>query len=322
MSELVSILIPCYNAERWISQAIESSLAQTWIAKEVVVVDDGSTDRSLDVIRQYDSHIRWETGPNRGGNVARNRLLELARGEWVQYLDSDDYLLPDKVADQMLFLASHAYADVVYGPVIYEHWSEQRSSRQLLPIPKPHDPWVLLARWWLPQTGASLWRKQAISDVGGWKLDQPCCQEHELYLRLLIAAKRFVYGQSSGAIYRKWSDGTVCTRDISEVHRRRLEVKRLAEDHLRRMGQLTPERLRAINQARFEIARGVWQYDSDSARDIVAQIRDSEPKFMPKGRAAPASYRFVYRCLGFQAAEDIAKATRHLRHPQSVTRPE
>src|SRR5262245_58403046 len=107
MDRLVSILIPCYNAERWISEAIESALAQTWAAKEVIVVDDGSTDRSLDIIRKFDGRIRWETGPNRGGGRARNRLLELASGEWLQYLDADDYLLPEKIAAQMQFVTAH-----------------------------------------------------------------------------------------------------------------------------------------------------------------------------------------------------------------------
>src|ERR1700734_3340325 len=101
MSPLVSILIPCFNAKQWIAQAIESALQQTWPEKEVIVVDDGSTDGSLGVIKRFEGRVRWETGPNRGGNQARNRLLELARGEWLQYLDADDYLLPDKVALQM-----------------------------------------------------------------------------------------------------------------------------------------------------------------------------------------------------------------------------
>ena len=96
MQPLVSILIPCYNAERWVGQAIESALAQTWPNKEVIVVDDGSTDGSLEVIKSFGDRIKWETGPNRGGNVARNRLLELSHGEWIQYLDADDYLLPAK----------------------------------------------------------------------------------------------------------------------------------------------------------------------------------------------------------------------------------
>ena len=77
MSTLVSILIPVYNAERWIEQTIESALSQTWPAKEVIVVDDGSTDRSLQIIKRFAGRVRWEAGPNRGSNAARNRLLAL-----------------------------------------------------------------------------------------------------------------------------------------------------------------------------------------------------------------------------------------------------
>src|SRR5262245_32530445 len=233
MGPLVSILIPCYNAERWISQAIESALSQTWAEKEIIVVDDGSTDCSLDVIRQFDGRIHWEAGPNRGGNVARNRLLELACGEWVQYLDADDYLLPHKITQQMKFIARRADLDVVFGPATLENWSERSIQREALPISEPHDHWILLASWGLPQTGAPLWRRQAIVDVGGWKHDQPCCQEHELYLRLLTGGKRFAYCPTNGAVYRQWSTETVCKRDISEVHRRRLEIEQRLEDHLR-----------------------------------------------------------------------------------------
>src|SRR5262245_44085768 len=115
MAPLVSILIPCYNAERWVGQAIESALAQTWPVKEVIVVDDGSQDRSLSVIESFANRIRWQAGPNRGGNVARNELLELAQGTWLQFLDADDYLLPEKIAKQAVFLEGHPDTDVVFG---------------------------------------------------------------------------------------------------------------------------------------------------------------------------------------------------------------
>ena len=81
----VSILIPCYNAARWVGQAIDSAIGQTHPDKEVIVVDDGSTDGSLEIIKSFGNRIRWESGPNRGGNAARNRLLEMARGDWLQY---------------------------------------------------------------------------------------------------------------------------------------------------------------------------------------------------------------------------------------------
>ena len=96
----VSVLIPCYNAEQWIAEAIESALKQEYKNKEVVVLDDGSTDSSLDIIRTYEKYIRWESQSNQGGTAARNRLLELSTGEWIQYLDADDYLLPEKISSQ------------------------------------------------------------------------------------------------------------------------------------------------------------------------------------------------------------------------------
>jgi glycosyltransferase involved in cell wall biosynthesis len=310
MNPLVSILIPCFNAEQWIAQAIRSALEQTWPVKEVIVVDDGSTDRSLEIIRQFDGSIRWETGPNRGGNVARNRLLELASGEWLQYLDADDYLLADKISDQMDFHAKYPKIDVVFSPVTIEHWSKHNIHRELLPIADPHDLWMMFASWELPQTGAPIWRKQAILDVGGWKRDQPCCQEHELYLRLLIAGKRFAFCPKNGAVYRQWSTETLCKQDVTEVHRRRLELEQRLEDYLRENDKLTSDRLRAINQARFQMARVAWQYDVSVARKIMRQVRELDPEFSPAGIAAPGHYRFVFHSFGFSAAERLAAVWR------------
>lgn len=315
---LVSILIPCYNAERWVGQAIESALAQMWPEKEVIVVDDGSTDGSLKIIQSFGNRVRWETGPNRGGNTVRNRLLQLASGEWLQYLDADDYLQQEKVARQMEFLAGHPDTEIVFGPVTLEHYSDKSTNRELVPIPQPHDLWVLLARWYLPQTGASLWRKQAIVDVGGWNNDQPRCQEHELYLRLLMARKTFSYCPHDGAVYRQWGEHTVCKRDKPEVRRRRMEIEQQAEDWLRNRGELTPERLWAINMARFEMARTAWQHDHAEALSIMGVIRLSQPGFTPNGNAAPAAYRAVFGLAGFHTAEVVADWRRRLFRPRTA----
>lgn len=309
----VSILIPCYNAEAWITQAIESALSQTGVECEVIVVDDGSTDGSLDRIRQFGDRVRCESGPNRGGNVARNRLLSLAQSPWVQYLDADDYLLPTKIRDQWEWLQRNATdADVVFSPVILEHGVGPGAWREDLAIPEPHDLWVLLARWYLPQTGGPLWRRQAILDVGGWKADQSCSQEHELYLRLLMGGKRFCYCPVSGAIYRQWSSQTVCQRDRPELRRRVLEILQRAEDFLSEHQQLSTVRHQAINIARFEAARIAWLSDRDEAAAIMRLVRESDPSFVPEGVAAPWKYRLAYRLFGFDAAEAIAGRLRKL----------
>ena len=314
MAPKVSVLIPCFNAERWIGQAIDSALAQTYPHKEVVVVDDGSSDNSPAIIQSYGDRIRFEAGPNRGGNRARNRLLELSEGDWLQYLDADDYLSSGKVAAQIAFLADEGGdVDIVYGPVTIEHFSEAGSRFELSQIPEPRDAWVLLARWFLPQTGSPLWRKQAIVDVGGWKPNQPCCQEHELYLRLLMAGKRFAYCEAGGAVYRHWSEDTVCRRDVPEVNMQRLEIKRRIQEFLCSRGALTPERLSALNIARFEIARAAWRYDKRMAQRIIRHIRASQPAFLPVNTpAAPLAYQLMYRLVGFSAAESLADVLRRL----------
>src|SRR5262245_26284876 len=101
MKPLVSIPIPCFNAGRWIAECIQSALDQTYPHKEVIVVDDGSSDNSLEIIRGFGNRIRFETGPNRGGNVTRNRLVQLSQGEWLSFLDADDFLLQRKIEKQI-----------------------------------------------------------------------------------------------------------------------------------------------------------------------------------------------------------------------------
>jgi len=302
----VSILIPCYNAKRWIAQAIESALNQTYANKEVIVVDDGSTDDSLEIIKQYKEQIHWETQVNQGGNYTRNRLLELSEGEWLQYLDADDYLLPEKIQHQMQYLLQVPSVDVVYSPSIFEYYKNDTSWQEVLPIPEPHDPWILLARWYLPQTGSPLWRKQAIIDAGGWKVDQPCCQEHELYLRLIIAGKKFAYFAQPESVYRQWSDLTVCKRDQLETRRQRLLIEDRIEKFLTEKGELTLQRQYAISQAQFDCARTIWLFNKPWARKIISTIKQSNPNFIPTGAAAPPLYSLTYRLFGFSFAEILA----------------
>jgi len=96
-----SLLIPCYNAERWGVAAIRSALDQTWPDKEMVVLDDGSTNDSTEVIRSFGEAIRFESGPNRGGNAARQQLLEVPDGKWLHYHDADAYLLAQRIERQL-----------------------------------------------------------------------------------------------------------------------------------------------------------------------------------------------------------------------------
>lgn len=309
MNPKVSILIPCYNAEKWIAYAIQSALEQSYVNKEVVVVDDGSKDGSLEIIKSFGNKVRYETGPNKGGNVARNLLLELSEGEWLQYLDADDYLLPSKIENQINALEEET--DVLFSPSVLEFNEANTIIQKVLPIPQPHDPFTLLARWYLPQTGSPLWRKKSILDVGGWKEDQPVCQEHELYLRLLMGGKKFTYFPKAESVYRQWSETTLWKKNQSFTRRHRLVIEDKLEKYLLENNLMTKDRQWAINMARFETARKEWQTDPHEATNIIASISTRYGKFLPEGDSAPLKYKLAFALFGFSRAEKLAKLLRH-----------
>jgi len=107
MPNLVSILIPAFDAGKWIRGTIESALGQTWGNKEIIIVDDGSSDNTLSVMKEYESKsVRIITQENRGASAARNKALEFAQGDYIQWLDADDLLEPNKIKRQIDALGS------------------------------------------------------------------------------------------------------------------------------------------------------------------------------------------------------------------------
>jgi len=102
MKSLVSILIPAYNAQEFLAATITSALGQTWARKEVIIVNDGSRDETLDVARRFESaSVKVITHENQGAAATRNKALSLAQGEFIQWLDADDLLGSNKITCQM-----------------------------------------------------------------------------------------------------------------------------------------------------------------------------------------------------------------------------
>ena len=312
-----SILIPCYNAERWVAEAIQSALDQTHPDIEVIVVDDGSTDGSLEIIQSFGDKIRWETGPNRGGNVTRNRLLELSTGEWLQYLDADDYLNITKI-DVQLQEMGDANADLLWSPSIFEYWKDEHVDSQVVQQLVDEDPWVALIRWHLPQTGASLWWKQAVIDAGGWKAEQPCCQEHELYLRLLKHNAVFKYCPTALSVYRQWSESTVCRRDPLKTYRHRAEIITDAIESLSSRGEFDEKRRQAAAAALLQCARATFRDHREFSFELdTMATRLCRPFQLPHEPWFPMIWRLLYSLFGLRVAEFAAVMLRSIRRKPS-----
>jgi glycosyltransferase involved in cell wall biosynthesis len=99
--ELVSTIIPAFNAEKYLRESVDSALSQNYHEQEVIVVDDGSTDSTPLILAEYGNKIRVVRQPNKGSPAACNKGVEVARGSWISFLDADDIWLPDKLSKQL-----------------------------------------------------------------------------------------------------------------------------------------------------------------------------------------------------------------------------
>lgn len=173
INNLVSVIIPVYNRAPMLRAAVDSVLAQTWRHFEIIISDDGSTDDTVEVgrelERQHAGIIHYVWNPNRGAGPARESGRQLARGEFIQYLDSDDTLWPRKFEVQIAALRAHPECGVAYGQI-------RLCPEGSPPIDKPHKwsgralptlfPWLLVDRWW--NTDAPLWRRSVCDVIGPW----------------------------------------------------------------------------------------------------------------------------------------------------------
>jgi GT2 family glycosyltransferase len=307
MKPLITIGIPSFNSARWLERAIESALGQSWPEKEVIVVDDGSTDDSPAIARRFGDRIQVIVTENRGGNHARNQALKASKGDWIQFLDADDYLEPEKLTQQLAETNGGVNAEVLYSPT----WIEDlgKGTRDASPIDAHYDLYNQWLSWQLPQTGGALWRKPLLESLGGWKEGQPCCQEHELYLRALQAGLRFRFAPTPHAVYRIWSEQTVCRRDPRQVIHVRTQLMDALHDWMQPRNLWTSDHSRIAGQAFFEMARTLAKSDLAEA-DAYFRDRKSRGLIHLAGPAAPRAYRLAHRLLGFTGAEKLAAARR------------
>lgn len=184
----VSVIIPMYNGERYFARTIESVLAQTYSAKEIVVVDDGSRDSSREVVARYlhHSNVRLIAQENAGVAAARNAGIRAASGEYIAFLDQDDLWLPDKLARQVEYLNEHPEIALVHSNI---HFIDEAGER----IPDPEWSWVApTCGQVLPElvqrnsicTCTVLMRKSALEQAGLFRQALAPADDWDLWLRI------------------------------------------------------------------------------------------------------------------------------------------
>jgi glycosyltransferase involved in cell wall biosynthesis len=215
MQPLVSILIPARNAERWIGETIASALAQTWQRTEIIIVDDGSRDRTLAIARRFASRQVSVVGqPHQGAAAARNTALSRCQGDYVQWLDADDLLAPDKVARQIgaangggndRRLLSCAWGHFIYRP--------QRADFVATPLWRDLSPVDWLVRKldgnvFMP-LHTWLVSRRLTEAAGPWDTRLSLDDDGEYFCRVLLASEGAQFVPQARVLYRRSGSGSV-----------------------------------------------------------------------------------------------------------------
>lgn len=313
MGDLVSIIIPCFNAEKWLREAIDSCLKQTYTNLEIIVIDDGSTDRSLDLIKSYGDRIIWESQPNRGGCAARNRGFDLSSGDYIQYLDADDYILPEKIKKQVAGLIEKG------TDVIYSDWRYQRhlpdGTAFLDEInrcgPKADFLESLLSddAWIAPM--ALLFTRDAVIRSGRWDESLKTGQDRDFFISVAMSGCRFDYQPGCDSVYRRYGNVTVSTSSKQRWRDGHFRVMEKAETKLAQSGLLSNRYRRALAHSYYsKIRADRTTIDDAQYAWVLEKIIALDPDFSPSN--VRQSYTMIHKLLGFQATEKTVRTLKKI----------
>lgn len=208
MNPLVSILIPAYNDQRWIADTFTSALDQTWPRKEIIIVDDGSTDQTLTIARQFASKtVAVVTQENQGASTARNRAFALSQGDYIQWLDADDLLSPDKIAKQIELaeqsaskrtLKSSSWGYFMYRP------AKARFVPTALWCDLPPVEWLLLKLSHNLHMQPATWlvSRELTEAAGPWDTRLSVDDDGEYFCRVLLASDGTQFTSEAKSYYR------------------------------------------------------------------------------------------------------------------------
>jgi len=209
LKPLVSILIPAYNAEEWIAETLRSAVGQTWEPKEIIVVDDGSADRTLEIARQFASQqVRIVANEHQGAAATRNKALALSQGDYIQYLDADDLLAPDKISTQMDALGDHASKRNLlsgsWAEFVYRHYRSEFIPTPLWCDLSPLD-WLMrkMTLGVFMQTGVWLVSRELAEAAGPWDTRLLGDDDGEYFCRVLLASDEVRFVPESKVYYRR-----------------------------------------------------------------------------------------------------------------------
>ncbi len=296
----ISIIIPAYNAERTILETIESVQQQTFSDFEIIVINDGSTDKTLELLESIkDERLKIFSYKNGGPSKARNHGIKNANGEFIAFLDADDMWTPDKLELQLAALEKYPEAGVAYSWNYFKYEKEEDYYADCDSFFEGNVYADLLIGNFLHNGSNPLIRKPAIDSIGFFDIKIKSCEDWDFYLRLaakwnfvLVQKPQIIYRQSSNSISSSKIDVMkqnmllVIEREFSEAPSefQHLKKQSLAWTH-KYIAHLCLKhknsKIKDLNLAAYELCRAIY----------------IEPKILLEKYTQRLIRRFFKRCL-------------------------
>jgi glycosyltransferase involved in cell wall biosynthesis len=237
----ISIITPSYNQGHFLAATIQSVLDQNYPRLEYIIVDGGSKDDSVKIIKGYEQQLAWWVSePDRGQAHAINKGLVRATGEIIGYLNSDDLHTPDTLRTVAEHFASNPKVKWLTGPCLF--FGEGIASRLMQPDPKPDLPsWLVTNRITQPGT---FWRRKVMEDCGRFDETYRCCFDYEYWVRLISRGYRCVPLEQQLSSFRLHAT----SKTVAESNRFAKEDAKIRQCYLEQMSASDQSRYRALQK--------------------------------------------------------------------------
>jgi glycosyltransferase involved in cell wall biosynthesis len=310
----VAVVIPCFNAARYISVAIDSAIMQRDVSVEIIVIDDGSRDESPAILKNYADAITLITGPNRGAAYARNKGVASSRAPFIKFLDADDYLLPGALEAQLYHARSLPDGAFSYGRMLRQN----EDTGQIIPH-SPRDEWAdnadSLEHLVLdpPVTASLLYPRPLVDKIGGFDTRFALRDDFDFFVRALIAGFRPAACPAPIYVYRDHSSHGRLSRRSSMKDYMSLIDMFLGHQNKLSKSLYYDQKLPKV------LARAIWTTGRNCVRngytEQAIELFDLAKKIGGKGiQTGHPFYKVLARIIGPIRSESIFETVKAMRH--------
>jgi len=301
MLPLVSILIPAFNAQEWIAETIQSALSQTWPRKEIIVVDDGSTDDTLKIARQFKSPmLKVIQQENKGACRARNVAFGECQGDYIQWLDADDLLAPDKIYQQLNAADVQVDPDVLLASAWGRFYYRTKKAK-FRPTPLWRDlealEWLVLrlSYPWIMPSLAWIVSRQLTEKAGPWDERLERDQDGEYFCRVVSLSRHVKFVSKSSCYYRMANPSSVTHLTSRKALESICLSVELSTDHV--LAREDSERTRKACVRRLNMEASTMEPNApDLAERLRCRITELGGKIVPQRTSK--KYALVREIIG------------------------